>query len=117
MKLIYTLGNQYIVKMSQNIHAQTKQIIPSTGIFTGDNETFEMLPDNTLIKCQFVSHKDKPIKADGSPGLQWVSNVRVIEHQKIYWSDIVYTCEYPIGSEKIRYTRASLLEKMTLNEI
>ena len=98
--------------MPQNIHAHTGEVIQSTNLFTGDNESYEMLPDNTLIKCQFISHDGKFVKADDSLGEEIVSNVRVMD-QRIFWSNILYACEYPIGSGNVRYTRASLLENMT----
>lgn len=95
-----------------HIHARTREIIPPTSLFTGDNESYEMLPDNTLIKCQFISHDGDFVKADCSLGKEIVSNVRVMD-QRIFWNNILYACEYPIGSGKVRYTRASLLENMT----
>ena len=42
--------------MDKLINAYTHKEISPTNLFTGDNESFEMYPDNTLIQCQFISH-------------------------------------------------------------
>ena len=46
------------------IHARTHEQLSPTNLFTGDNESFEMYPDNTLIQCQFISHDGIFIKAN-----------------------------------------------------
>ena len=94
-------------------HARTHEQLSPTNLFTGDNESFEMYPDNTLIQCQFISHDGIFIKADNSEGNEIVKNVRVMD-QRIFYSDILYACEYPIGSNTVRYTRASLSQPISV---
>ena len=73
-------------------------------LYTGDNESYIMLGDNTKVTCVAIDfHGNKLYNG------QKIGPVRIMD-QRIFYSDILYCAEYPIGSNKIIYTRASLID-------
>ena len=73
---------------NQLFHYETQEnLTPHPDICCGDN-TYEMLPDNTLIHCQLIDHYGKDIKSDGSFGQELVW-ARVCD-QRCFLSNILY---------------------------
>lgn len=71
------------------IHWKTRDILtPHCDIYSGDKTSYEMLPDNTLIHCQLISHDGKNIKSDGTNGneLNWCK----VCDQRCFNRDILY---------------------------
>lgn len=93
--------------MSTIYNAYTNKPISRSGLYT-ETKSYEMLPDNSLIKCQFIDNYGNYVKRDYTKGTDIVENVRVMD-QRIFYDDILYCVEYPINSGKIYHTRASLI--------
>ena len=91
------------------INAKTLQPMERTGLFTGDNVSFEMLPDNTLIYCQFIDMKGEKIKLDKSKGHEF-NRARVMD-QRIFYSEILYAVEGING--ETYYTRTDHIQCST----
>jgi hypothetical protein len=91
--------------------AKTHEKLQLSNLWTGDEKSYQMYPDHTLIKCQFIDDKGNFIKGNNEFGNEIIKDVMVLD-QRIFYSDILYACEYPIGSGIIRCTRASLSEPM-----
>lgn len=85
---------------------QTHKAMPSTNLWTGDKRSYQMLPDNTVIKCQLIDNAGNNVKADGTPGTQIVT-ARICD-QRIFYSDILYWVK-GIDSEFENSTLASLI--------
>jgi len=78
--------------------AYTHEQIKGSGGRTPDGN-YEMLPDNTLVLCNLE---------DTSGNSQSIQNVYArICDQKEFFDMILYCVEYPIGSGKMAYTRAT----------
>ncbi len=75
--------------------------MPYTTLTSGNGEV-KMLDDNSLVKCSFITH-------DGSPDGDTDENLARIMDQRCFYNDILYAVEFPIGSNEVRYTRASLI--------
>ena len=73
-------------------------------LYTGDNESYMMLDDNTLVTCVAIDASGNKLYNG-----QKIGPVRIMD-QRIFYSDILYCAEYPIGTKKIIYTRASLID-------
>jgi hypothetical protein len=69
---------------------------------TSGNGQVKMLDDNSLVKCKFITHNGS---LDGDTG----ENVARIMDQQCFYNDILYCVEFPIGSDKTRYTKESLI--------
>lgn len=85
-----------------------------TGLWTTDGK-YEMLPDNTIVSCQFIDHSGNFIKKDKTLGKELVNNVRIMD-QRIFYSNILYAVEYPIGSGDVLHTRHNLIQMGNLPE-
>ena len=72
-------------------------------LYTGDNKSYMMLGDNTQVKCEAIDFYGNKLY-DGH---------RIMD-QRIFYSDILYCAEYPIGTNKIIYTRASLIDTIDI---
>ena len=70
------------------IHWETHNILTHHPDIHSGDESYEMLPDHTLIHCQLISHDGKNIKSDGTNGneLVWC---KVVD-QKCFKTDILY---------------------------
>jgi len=77
-------------------------------LYTGDNKSYMMLGDNTQVKCEAIDFYGNKLY-DG----QKIGPVRIMD-QRIFYSDILYCAEYPIGTNKIIYTRASLIDTIDI---
>lgn len=95
------------------INAYTLQPMERTGLFTGDNVSFEMLPDNTLIYCQFIDMKGEKIKLDKSKGDEF-NRARVMD-QRIFYSQILYAVEGING--ETYYTRTDHIKYYTYEQL
>ena len=95
------------------INAKTLQPMERTSLFTGDGKSFEMLPDNTLIYCQFIDMKGEKIKLDKSKGDEF-NRARVMD-QRIFYSEILYAVEGING--ETYYTRTDHIQCSTKEQI
>ena len=95
------------------INAKTLQPMERTGLFTGDNKSFEMLPDNTLIYCQFIDMKGEKIKLDKSKGDEF--NRARVKDQRIFYSQILYAVEGING--ETYYTRTDHIKYYTYEQL
>ena len=95
------------------INAKTFKVLEKTGLFTWDGKSFEMLPDNTLIYCQFIDEKGDKIKLDRNKGDEF-NRARVMD-QRIFYSQILYAVEGING--ETYYTRTDHIQCYTKDDI
>ena len=77
-------------------------------LWTGDNKSYCMLKDNSVVKCQLISFDGKNIKKNKTPGNEIVKVI--IKDQRIFKNDILYCVKlYSKENDDLYHTRASLI--------
>tara|TARA_X000000368_G_C22953810_1_gene677845 strand:- start:466 stop:804 length:339 start_codon:yes stop_codon:yes gene_type:complete len=90
-------------------------LTPHPDIMSGDNLSWEMLPDNTAVICQLITNDGKNMKKNGELGNE-IIEARIMD-QRCFKTDILYAVEYmKFGLKTVGTTRASLINSPLPND-